>query len=88
MPEPETSTVREALAIVSAVEQIAAGADNGRLVDLVEQIIESGRQLRPHQVSDVLAHLRDRYHLPVWGPDAEEIPESLLGVPRPVPDDQ
>lgn len=83
MPEPETSTVREALAIVSAAEQIAAGATSGHLVDLLEQIIESGRQLRPHQVSDVLGHLRDRFDPKLTGDF-----DVVLGTPRPVPDDQ
>lgn len=59
---PETSTVRESLAVVRAVVEIVdERPEPWQVVQRVGEIMEAAKQLRPHMVDDVLDHLHDRY---------------------------
>lgn len=63
---PATSTVRNALAVTAAVDDLLRPGREGRLldadtaVDAVVTIIEESGGLRPHQVRDVIDHLQNR----------------------------
>jgi hypothetical protein len=81
---PETSTVREALRVVASVDSIiatatAVGTDNDasrEVVYAVEELIDAARELRPHQVEDVMGHLKVRY----VGPASERAAEAAARI--------
>jgi|GEM_PF-6152382 len=76
---PETSTVRSALLVVGAVDDLLRPGREGALiapaevVEAVTVIAEAVRDLRPHQVADVVEHLRAQH------PEQEALGEWIQG---------
>lgn len=73
---PESSTVRSALALVGAVDDLLRPGRSGSLVEpevvvgAVDTIVRAARDLRPHQVDDVLSHLVKRAEDGAFDPPA------------------
>ena len=77
---PETSTVRSALAIRAAADDLLNGEVHPETaVSAVSTLMVEARKLRPDQVEDVMGHLRHTYL-----PSSER--DSLAeGTSRPTP---
>lgn len=84
MPDtPASSTVRNALAVVAAVDDLLRPGREGRVLDAdtavnsVVAIIEECRDLRAHQARDVIDHLHSRCAEGALSPPAQ----TLTGSP-------
>lgn len=81
---PATSTVRNALAVTAAVDDLLRPGREGRLldadtaVDAVVAIIEESGGLRPHQVRDVIDHLQNRCADGALSPPSQGISPPLM----------
>lgn len=76
---PDTSTVREALAIVADADVLWRHDElsGQEFVDTLDDLMARARALRPHQVGDVIEHLRARYQHPAPStPQTEPVPLS------------
>lgn len=73
---PESSTVRSALALIGAVEDLiqpgrtGATLDPEVAIDAATTIMRTARELRPHQVDDVVHHLDTRAEEGAFDPPA------------------